>query len=494
MGCAVSSEQVSDENGINVDSKGVSNAASQGFTQIINEKSPRIRLDHSEKLKELLINGDGYNFKISYCHISQRGYYPNAMGKANQDSYVICESLLGDANSHFFGIFDGHGEYGDSCSYFAANSIPVQLVKELKKQGGMKALDGPKMESIYSDTLVNVNKAMHASRIDDTLSGTTAITVILRGDTLLVANVGDSRAIIASEMEEGLVYSPLSDDQTPFRKDERERVKLRGARVLTLEQIEGNEPIHENWGAESGDQIDEVGDPPRVWDESLERPGCAFTRSLGDSVAEACGVCSEPEILAWKISSFDRYVIIASDGVFEFLTSQAVVDIISKFENVIEGAKYVVAEAYRLWLTYDERTDDISMIVIKIENMKQDMDTPVMISRAMSSFDVSSRQMQIKESKPVRRAMSQAKRKLISETWDKEESQKFDLEVEVTLKSPEDIARITTMVQVNIHIYIHIYIYKYIHTLVTFIYTYICMYVFIYICIYIYRPILCSNI
>ena len=35
---------------------------------------------------------------------------------------------------------------------------------------------------------------------------------------------------------------------------------------------------------------------PRVWDESLERPGCAFTRSLGDSVAEACGVCAEPEV------------------------------------------------------------------------------------------------------------------------------------------------------------------------------------------------------
>ena len=102
------------------------------------------------------------------------------------------------------------------------------------------------------------NRAMHQSSIDDTLSGTTSITVILRGNTLLVANVGDSRAIIASEMEEGLVYSPLSDDQTPFRRDERERVKLKGARVLTLEQIEGNEPIHENWGTDTGDIIDEV--------------------------------------------------------------------------------------------------------------------------------------------------------------------------------------------------------------------------------------------
>ena len=263
MGCSISSEQVSDGGVHPMDGKGglKGSLATQalGYVQTINERSPRVRLDHSEKMKELLIVGDSYQFKAKYCHISQRGYYPNAMGKANQDSYVICESLLGDPNCHFFGIFDGHGEYGDSCSHFAANAVPSQLLKELKKQGGMKALDGPKMESIYSETLVCANRAMHQSSIDDTLSGTTSITVILRGNTLLVANVGDSRAIIASEMEEGLVYSPLSDDQTPFRRDERERVKLKGARVLTLEQIEGNEPIHENWGTDTGDIIDEVG-------------------------------------------------------------------------------------------------------------------------------------------------------------------------------------------------------------------------------------------
>ena len=51
----------------------------------------------------------------------------------------------------------------------------------------------------------------------------------------------------------------------------------------------------------------------------------------------------------------------------------------------------MVAEAYRLWLTYDERTDDISMIVIKIEDMQEQegAENPVMISRQMSTFDVS---------------------------------------------------------------------------------------------------------
>ena len=61
-----------------------------------------------------------------------------------------------------------------------------------------------------------------------------------------------------------------------------------------------------------------------------------------------------------------------------------------QFQDVIEGAKYVVAEAYRLWLTYDERTDDISMIVIKIEDMREQegMERPIMITRQLSCFDV----------------------------------------------------------------------------------------------------------
>lgn len=258
MGCGASRDKVSDETNFNND-----------YKRTINEKSSRSRLDYSETMKLLKITGVEHSFKIGYCYISQRGYYPNAAYKANQDSYVICESLMGDPDTHLFGIFDGHGEYGDCCSYFAANVVPTHIVSELKKNGGLKALDGVQKGRIYSEALVNANEALRQSKIDDSMSGTTSITVILRGDTLLVANVGDSRAIIASEMEEGLVYSPLSHDQTPFRKDERERIKLRGGRVMTLEQIEGNEPINEDWAMECGNGVDETGDPPRVWDETL---------------------------------------------------------------------------------------------------------------------------------------------------------------------------------------------------------------------------------
>jgi hypothetical protein len=142
---------------------------------------------------------------------------------------------------------------------------------------------------------------MHAEkRFDDSLSGTTSISILFRGRTMYVSNVGDSRAIVISKSSEDdrLLATALSDDQTPYRKDERDRIKKYGARILSMDQIEGIEPVHENWGDLTlGEHIDEGGDPPRVWSPKGDYPGTAFTRSLGDLVAEECGVIAEPEIL-----------------------------------------------------------------------------------------------------------------------------------------------------------------------------------------------------
>mgnify|MGYP000291858996 CR=1 FL=1 len=208
------------------------------------------------------IGSNEYSGTAPYVYVSQRGYYPNDMDKANQDSYLACENILGDKRCHAFGVFDGHGEAGDLCSWFAADKFPHYLEEELKARGGTSALnDENKMREIYKKTLVRTNKAMHKSReVDDVLSGTTAVTVVVKDGMLFVGNVGDSRAIIASEDQKGkLKYAPLSQDQTPYRKDERERLKKRGAHIMTLDQIQGNEELHENWGVNLGEELDDAG-------------------------------------------------------------------------------------------------------------------------------------------------------------------------------------------------------------------------------------------
>ena len=299
------------------------------------------------------------------------------------------------------------------------------------------------------------------------LSGTTAITVMVRNNIMFVNNVGDSRAVVAVKTPSGgLKAEHLSIDQTPFRKDERERVKKCGAVVMTIDQIEGLEPIHENWGINLGEEVDESGDPPRVWESNMQRPGCAFTRSIGDHVAEKIGVFAEPEPLIRAIDDETAFVVIASDGVWEFLTSQSVVDMVNKFSGPngpLDACKAVVAESYRLWLQYEVRTDDITMITLRIDDYKE-LDGSEGISS--SSSKVSARRtirgqktIMIQESassgnvqRPVRRQMSKAKRRMIAERRSTEVNSamdKFVLEEHAKPKTEEETARIGQHIQVS---------------------------------------------
>ena len=72
-------------------------------------------------------------------------------------------------------------------------------------------------EQSFHNAMVLTNHLLHEADLDDTMSGTTAINVLLRGNMLYVANVGDSRAVLAERQGDGHVAVPLSMDQTPFR-------------------------------------------------------------------------------------------------------------------------------------------------------------------------------------------------------------------------------------------------------------------------------------
>ena len=86
-------------------------------------------------------------------------------------------------------------------------------------------------------------------------------------------------------------------------------------------------------------------------------------------MAEDLGVFAEPEMLTREVKAEDRVIVIASDGIYEFLTNQSVVDICAKFTDPLEACRAVVAESYELWLQYELRTDDITIIVIYVDTL-----------------------------------------------------------------------------------------------------------------------------
>ncbi|XP_076887528.1 protein phosphatase 2C and cyclic nucleotide-binding/kinase domain-containing protein-like isoform X2 [Bidens hawaiensis] len=299
------------------------------------------------------------NYRLQYSYLSQRGYYPDALDKANQDSFCIHTPFGTNPNDHFFGVFDGHGEFGAQCSQFVKQKLCENLLRNSR-------FHVDPVDACHA-AFMSTNAQLHADMdIDDSMSGTTAITVLVRGKTLYAANSGDSRAVIAERRGAEVVAVDLSIDQTPFRDDELERVKLCGARVLTLDQIEGLKNLDvQCWGTEEGDD----GDPPRLWVPNGMYPGTAFTRSIGDSIAETIGVVANPEIVALDLTPDHLFFVVASDGVFEFLSSQAVVDMVSSYTDPRDACAAIVAESYRLWLQYETRTDDITVIVVQISGL-----------------------------------------------------------------------------------------------------------------------------
>mmetsp|Transcript_18623 Transcript_18623/g.54604 ORF Transcript_18623/g.54604 Transcript_18623/m.54604 type:complete len:1074 (-) Transcript_18623:321-3542(-) len=406
---------------------------------------------------------------VRYAYVSQRGYYPDDLNKNNQDAYTIAERVCGEDETIFFGVFDGHGATGDKCSNFVKDSVVSTLERKIREHED-------DFERAYKETFVEINERLHADPIDDTMSGTTAITCFMSGQEICIANIGDSRAIIGEKKQtkngERVIAYSLSIDQTPYRGDERERVKKSGAEVMSCDQKDGIVPFHENWGINLGEDVDTGGDPPRVWERGQDYPGCAFTRSIGDAIAEDIGVFAEPELMSKELTVNDKFVLIASDGIFEFITNQGAADIVSQYEDPLEGARAIVAEAYRLWLQYEVRTDDITIIVLFLD-WREDQVSALPLpagegpgdGRRKSAILAESRRLSQRGSadlismgigvpgdgnRPVRRGLSREKRSMImaGQSAAEEDFSQEEM-IKPTPKTEEEIKRISAAVKTN---------------------------------------------
>ena len=356
---------------------------------------------------------------VSHAYYSLRGRYPDDLEKANQDAFKLVGAFNGNPAQLLLGVFDGHGEHGHECSQFVRDQVEQQLMQSI-------ALTPNEWPVALTHCFTTLNARMHKqARFPDNQSGTTAISCLLDGSTLWVANIGDSRAVLGKTMPNGSVRATaISDDQTPFRKDERERIRAAGGVVMSMSQLTGEVPMHENWGSEAGEEVDTDGDPPRVWLPGQETPGCAFTRSIGDAVGERVGVFAEPEVAKSELKQHDRLLILASDGVWEFLTNQVVVEMAMQHTDPFEACRHVVTEAYKLWLQFDVRSDDITMICAFLDH--HDQGGPASRSQVPNTAPAFSRDSSPpaargsakSANRPVRHGMSQDKRRAISSFMD----------------------------------------------------------------------------
>merc|ERR1711959_400996 len=90
--------------------------------------------------------------------------------------------------------------------------------------------------------------------------------------------------------------------------------------------------------------------PARVWLAKQDIPGLAMARSFGDDLATTVGVFSIPEVLTFDRTKDDQYMILASDGVWEFIENQEMCDLVADMgPNPKQICHSICAESDARW-------------------------------------------------------------------------------------------------------------------------------------------------
>jgi serine/threonine protein phosphatase PrpC len=92
-----------------------------------------------------------------------------------------------------------------------------------------------------------------------------------------------------------------------------------------------------------------------------------MSRSIGDAVAHSVGASSEPEFCNRRLVGEDKFILIASDGLWEYLDSIEAIDIMSNFYQsgkLDQGVDALMHEARRRWTTTVQAVDDMTLVLI----------------------------------------------------------------------------------------------------------------------------------
>ncbi|XVE50200.1 hypothetical protein DITRI_Ditri01bG0142800 [Diplodiscus trichospermus] len=234
------------------------------------------------------------------------------------EDYVVAEfKQVGDNELGLFAIFDGH------LSQIIPNYLKSHLFNNILNEPDFWTQPENAIRKAYRITDASIME----KAVDLGEGGSTAVTAILINcEKLVIANVGDSRAVICKNGK----AKQLSVDHEPSTKKERERIENKGGFVSNF-----------------------PGDVARV-DGQL-----AVARAFGDkSIKEH--LSSEPDVTTEMIDNDTEFIILASDGVWKVISNQEAVDAIRNIKDAQSAAKHLAEEAVKR-----KSTDDISCIVVR---------------------------------------------------------------------------------------------------------------------------------
>ncbi|KAK8597410.1 hypothetical protein V6N13_094822 [Hibiscus sabdariffa] len=243
------------------------------------------------------VSGGGLsqNGKFSYGYASSPG-----KRSSMEDFYETRIDGVDGEIVGLFGVFDGHG--GARAAEYVKHNLFSNLIRHPKFISDTKSA----IADAYNHTDSEFLKSENNQNRD---AGSTASTAVLVGDRLLVANVGDSRAVICRG---GSAFA-VSRDHKPDQSDERQRIEDAGGFVM--------------WAG--------------TW-----RVGgvLAVSRAFGDRLLKQY-VVADPEIQEEKVDSSLEFLILASDGLWDVVSNEEAVAMVKPIQDPELAAKRLMREA-----------------------------------------------------------------------------------------------------------------------------------------------------
>ena len=294
--------------------------------------------------------------KIICMHeFSKTGYAGEDEKKINQDNYFVFHNFVNNLNYIFMAVCDGHGAVGQEISSFLKENLPIDLNHALRS--GKKDILNDDISDIITKIFIQENnKLISNEMINSVLSGSTCVSAIYTPIKLITANVGDSRIILGKYYQNlnKWLSIDLTRDHKPSLPEEEKRILEKGGRI---------EPMKDEDNTFIG--------PPRVWLKEQDYPGLAMSRSFGDRLAHSVGVSEVPEIKDYFFSKEDKFFVVASDGLFEFISSQTIVEVIKDYYlngDIVGCCEYLYKLSRNKWMKEEEVVDDITMILVFLED------------------------------------------------------------------------------------------------------------------------------
>lgn len=313
--------------------------------QISTSKSPTLPSISSPSSSTSVKSSRAYGRIRAYCANTNKGFFR----EANEDRAMIISRIPKPTDRKhekwppcsFFAIYDGHG--GKECANFLRDNLHLFITNDA-------CFPNDPCQAIINGFRIAENRFMEYALLNKKKSGSCAIVLILIGKKGYLANLGDSRAVV-SECETKKIIQ-ISVDHKP--ESEKDRILAAGGEIYygRVETFEKKSIC-------------------RVFPGRL-----SVSRTIGDidsKIANRNVIISQPEIKTFKIRSDTDFIVLGSDGVFDILTNEEVINAIWKgagmcMQSGVENKLASGVENVLLETMNKDSSDNVTVIAVAFEN------------------------------------------------------------------------------------------------------------------------------